>query len=335
MPADERGRADNENISTFQYPGARPLYIYVKTPSRRDPRAAEFVGEWAKSWGSDGPLTAIVVANPRCRDPQRSRSYRLRSARRVRTEVGASGAMPTAFLLRGPSGSAWPDGCRRARARGASAALRRARLAALPAYHALYVACGSRCRCCCSPSVERGRATPDRSGGAGVACRSGFAAVRLPARNIPAKRARGDRSRSGVLIGSERPRRAVSGGDRRSTLGFAAALVIAFLGVRGRSSGSSGFAARSSVERAVMALRLLASLSRSSPRWDFASLVFETVRFFGMVVRSISFSVPTGDPTPMSSAEARTLALRRVAAVLGDDLHRRDHRHARCHPARN
>lgn len=55
-----------ENISTFQYPGARPLYIYVKNAHLDAIRGLrEFVGEWAKAWGRDGPLTAIgLVANP-------------------------------------------------------------------------------------------------------------------------------------------------------------------------------------------------------------------------------------------------------------------------------
>jgi phosphate transport system substrate-binding protein len=55
-----------ENIATFKYPGARPLYIYVKNAHLDAIRGLrEFVGEWAKSWGKDGPLTAIgLVANP-------------------------------------------------------------------------------------------------------------------------------------------------------------------------------------------------------------------------------------------------------------------------------
>ena len=55
-----------ENISTFRYPGARPLYIYVKNAHLHAIRGLrEFVGEWAKAWGRDGPLTAIgLVANP-------------------------------------------------------------------------------------------------------------------------------------------------------------------------------------------------------------------------------------------------------------------------------
>ncbi len=55
-----------ENISSGQYPGARAMYLYVKNahldaiPGMRD-----FIGEWAKSWNADGPLTAIgLVANP-------------------------------------------------------------------------------------------------------------------------------------------------------------------------------------------------------------------------------------------------------------------------------
>lgn len=54
------------NISTFQYPGARPLFIYVKKAHLDAIRGLrEFVAEWAKSWGRDGPLTGIgLVANP-------------------------------------------------------------------------------------------------------------------------------------------------------------------------------------------------------------------------------------------------------------------------------
>ena len=55
-----------ENIASFQYPGARPLFIYVKNAHLDAIRGLrEFVAEWAKSWGRDGPLTAIgLVANP-------------------------------------------------------------------------------------------------------------------------------------------------------------------------------------------------------------------------------------------------------------------------------
>ncbi|AKH41445.1 phosphate transport system substrate-binding protein [Altererythrobacter atlanticus] len=54
------------NISNFSYPGARPLYIYVKNghldaiPGLRD-----FIAAWADAWVKDGPLTSIgLVANP-------------------------------------------------------------------------------------------------------------------------------------------------------------------------------------------------------------------------------------------------------------------------------
>lgn len=55
-----------ENIASFQYPGARPLFIYVKNAHLDAIRGfREFIAEWAKSWGRDGPLTAIgLVANP-------------------------------------------------------------------------------------------------------------------------------------------------------------------------------------------------------------------------------------------------------------------------------
>ena len=55
-----------ENIASFRYPGARPLYIYVKNAHLDAIRGLrEFVAEWAKSWGRDGPLAAIgLVASP-------------------------------------------------------------------------------------------------------------------------------------------------------------------------------------------------------------------------------------------------------------------------------
>ena len=55
-----------ENIASFEYPGARPLFIYVKNAHvDAIPGLREFVAQWARSWGRDGPLTAIgLVANP-------------------------------------------------------------------------------------------------------------------------------------------------------------------------------------------------------------------------------------------------------------------------------
>ncbi len=55
-----------ENISSFQYPGARPLFIYVKD-AHVDAIAGlrEFLGTWAESWGVGGPLAEIgLVASP-------------------------------------------------------------------------------------------------------------------------------------------------------------------------------------------------------------------------------------------------------------------------------
>ncbi len=55
-----------DNIASFAYPGARPLYIYVKK-AHLDviPGLKEFIAEWAKSWGRDGPLAKIgLVAMP-------------------------------------------------------------------------------------------------------------------------------------------------------------------------------------------------------------------------------------------------------------------------------
>ena len=67
------------NIANFRYPGARPLFIYVKNAHLDAIRGLrEFVGEWAKSWGKDGPLTAIgLVSNP---DDVAARSQSLATA---------------------------------------------------------------------------------------------------------------------------------------------------------------------------------------------------------------------------------------------------------------
>ncbi|MDA7788087.1 substrate-binding domain-containing protein, partial [Sphingomonadaceae bacterium] len=54
------------NISSFEYPGARPLFIYVKKAHLDAiPGLKEFLAEWTKSWGRDGPLAKIgLVASP-------------------------------------------------------------------------------------------------------------------------------------------------------------------------------------------------------------------------------------------------------------------------------
>jgi phosphate transport system substrate-binding protein len=52
-------------ISDFSYPGARPLYIYVKQAHLESiPGLKAFVGEWAKAWGPEGYLKkkGMVVA---------------------------------------------------------------------------------------------------------------------------------------------------------------------------------------------------------------------------------------------------------------------------------
>ncbi len=55
-----------ETISSFQYPGARPLYIYVKKAHVGViPGLKEFVAAWADSWGKDGPLARVgFIASP-------------------------------------------------------------------------------------------------------------------------------------------------------------------------------------------------------------------------------------------------------------------------------
>ena len=46
-----------EAISSFSYPGARPLYIYVKKAHLKAVKGlADYVNEWTKAWGPDGYL---------------------------------------------------------------------------------------------------------------------------------------------------------------------------------------------------------------------------------------------------------------------------------------
>ena len=54
------------NISSFAYPGARPLYVYVKKAHMRAiPGLEDYMKEWVKSWDKDGPLARIgMVAMP-------------------------------------------------------------------------------------------------------------------------------------------------------------------------------------------------------------------------------------------------------------------------------
>ncbi|SMF69746.1 substrate-binding domain-containing protein [Allosphingosinicella indica] len=60
-----------ETISTFAYPGARPLYVYVKGQHLDAiPGLREFVAEYAKSWNPDGLLVKRgLIASP---DAQRT-----------------------------------------------------------------------------------------------------------------------------------------------------------------------------------------------------------------------------------------------------------------------
>ncbi|KPF63927.1 substrate-binding domain-containing protein [Porphyrobacter sp. AAP60] len=55
-----------DNITSFAYPGARAMYVYVKKAHMRAiPGLGAFLGEWAKSWDKDGPLAKIgMVAMP-------------------------------------------------------------------------------------------------------------------------------------------------------------------------------------------------------------------------------------------------------------------------------
>jgi len=55
-----------ENISSFAYPGARPLYVYVKNAHLDAiPGLRAYLAEWGKMWSRGGPLADIgLVASP-------------------------------------------------------------------------------------------------------------------------------------------------------------------------------------------------------------------------------------------------------------------------------
>ncbi|MEM7702714.1 MAG: substrate-binding domain-containing protein [Pseudomonadota bacterium] len=55
-----------DNIASFAYPGARPLFVYVKKAHMRAiPGLDLYLQEWVKNWNSDGPLAKIgLVASP-------------------------------------------------------------------------------------------------------------------------------------------------------------------------------------------------------------------------------------------------------------------------------
>jgi phosphate transport system permease protein len=91
---------------------------------------------------------------------------------------------------------------------------------------------------------------------------------------------------------------------RYELIGLAATLVVAFLGGAWTFLRiKPDFAARTSVERAVMTLLLLASLvAILTTLGIFVSLVFETVRFFGMISPGEFLFGTHWGPDPMSSA---------------------------------
>ncbi len=55
-----------ENIATFKYPDARPLYIYVKKAHLDAiPGLKDYLAEWVKLWGRDGALSKIgLIPSP-------------------------------------------------------------------------------------------------------------------------------------------------------------------------------------------------------------------------------------------------------------------------------
>ena len=58
------------SIADGSYPGARPLYVYVKTAHLRAvPGLKEFLADYAAAWGPDGPLVkrGLIAASPAVR----------------------------------------------------------------------------------------------------------------------------------------------------------------------------------------------------------------------------------------------------------------------------
>ena len=55
-----------DNIASFAYPGARPLYVYVKKAHMRAiPGLDLYLRQWVKDWNADGPLAKDgLVASP-------------------------------------------------------------------------------------------------------------------------------------------------------------------------------------------------------------------------------------------------------------------------------
>ncbi|KLI63785.1 substrate-binding domain-containing protein [Aurantiacibacter marinus] len=55
-----------ENIASFAYPGARPLYVYVKKAHIGIiPGLQEFLATWVANWGEDGTLSEIGLVTNR------------------------------------------------------------------------------------------------------------------------------------------------------------------------------------------------------------------------------------------------------------------------------
>jgi phosphate transport system substrate-binding protein len=64
-----------ENISTFKYPDARPLYIYVKKAHLEAiPGLKDYIAEWSKLWAAGGPLSKLgLIPSPAAAQAANSR----------------------------------------------------------------------------------------------------------------------------------------------------------------------------------------------------------------------------------------------------------------------
>ncbi|MEM7666510.1 MAG: substrate-binding domain-containing protein [Pseudomonadota bacterium] len=87
-----------ENISSFSYPGARPLYVYVKKAHMRAiPGLDLYLQEWVKNWKADGPLAGVgLVASP---PEEMAENERRVNELLTMTRADLTGEAPTQFSV--------------------------------------------------------------------------------------------------------------------------------------------------------------------------------------------------------------------------------------------
>ena len=76
-----------EAISNFTYPGARPLFVYVKKAHLDAiPGLKEYLAEWTTMWDADGPLAKIGLVS----SPDETKARAMEAATRYTTIDGSS-----------------------------------------------------------------------------------------------------------------------------------------------------------------------------------------------------------------------------------------------------